>query len=88
MSNKFPHNGNKILPATLADIPASGCCTVTEVGGSSMQRLAELGLTLGSRIHVLRTAPLGDPMEICLRGYRLCLRKQTARQIRVKPCTE
>lgn len=46
-------------------------------------RLLEMGLTTGAEIEVIRFAPLGDPMEVEVRGYRLSLRKREARGIRV-----
>jgi ferrous iron transport protein A len=39
------------------------------------QRLAELGLVTGTRVAVVRRGPLGDPVELELRGYRLCVRR-------------
>ena len=47
-------------------------------------RLLEMGLTTGAELQFIRAAPLGDPLEIEVRGYRLSLRKQEARQIRVE----
>jgi len=47
-------------------------------------RLKELGLVRGTAVLVKRFAPLGDPMEIILRGYSLSLRKQDASKIIVK----
>lgn len=38
-------------------------------------RLLEMGLTVGTEFRVVKVAPFGDPVEIDLRGYRLCLRK-------------
>lgn len=49
------------------------------------QRLMEMGLTPGVRVTVKRVAPLGDPIEIELRGYRLSLRREDARSIAVLP---
>ncbi|MEI8234794.1 MAG: FeoA family protein [Verrucomicrobiota bacterium] len=46
-------------------------------------RLLEMGMTTGTEIEVIRFAPLGDPIEIEVRGYRLSLRKREARGIRV-----
>lgn len=43
-----------------------------------VRRLQELGLTPGTVLRVVRVAPLGDPIEIALRGYRLCLRRAEA----------
>jgi len=51
--------------------------------GFFSQRLLEMGLTPGTRIEVVRFAPLGDPLEIVVRGYRLSLRKQEAEAIEV-----
>jgi ferrous iron transport protein A len=47
-------------------------------------RLKELGLVQGTRILVKRFAPLGDPMEVVLRGYSLSIRKQDAEKILVQ----
>jgi ferrous iron transport protein A len=44
-----------------------------------VQRLFEMGLVEGTEFKVIKIAPLGDPMEISLRGYRLCVRKQEMR---------
>ncbi len=48
-------------------------------------RLKELGLVRGTTVAVKRFAPLGDPMEIVLRGYSLSIRKQDASKIIVRP---
>jgi ferrous iron transport protein A len=45
----------------------------------------ELGLLPGTEVEVVRRAPLGDPMEITVRGMHLSLRKSEARQIDVSP---
>ena len=47
-------------------------------------RLRELGLVNGTRVRVRRCAPLGDPMELSVRGYHLSIRKQDARSILVE----
>ncbi|MFH1742377.1 MAG: FeoA family protein [bacterium] len=51
---------------------------------SLRQRLLEMGLTSGSAVEFVRTAPLGDPVEILIRGYRLSLRKQEAESVLVE----
>lgn len=48
-----------------------------------VQRLLEMGLLEGEEIEVLGFAPLGDPMEILLRGYRLSLRRSEAARVEV-----
>ena len=49
------------------------------------QRLQEMGLTVGCPFEVVRFAPMGDPMELKVRGYHLSLRKEDAAGIRVVP---
>jgi Fe2+ transport system protein FeoA len=50
----------------------------------SKPRLMEMGLLVGTRVELVRFAPLGDPIEIKVRGYNLTLRKHEADQIFVK----
>ena len=50
---------------------------VGDVDGTVL-RLFEMGLTRGAQVTVTRRAPLGDPMEIAVRGTRLCLRRNDA----------
>ena len=49
------------------------------------QRLAEMGLIEGAQLRLVRTAPLGDPIEIELQDYFLSLRKAEARCVEVRP---
>jgi len=48
------------------------------------QRLRDLGLVPGTQVRALRRAPLGDPTEYELRGYRLCLRRTEGARVRVR----
>ena len=48
------------------------------------RKLLSLGLTKGTKVRVLRVAPLGDPMEVEVRGFQLSLRKQEAEILKVK----
>jgi Fe2+ transport system protein A len=50
------------------------------------QRLLEMGLTIGTECVVLRYAPMGDPMELKIRGYCLSLRRSEAEGVQVIPC--
>jgi len=70
----------------LAEVAIGGRGRVVEVDGSDAIgiRLLEMGLTPGVELSVLGTAPLGDPMEIEVRGYRLSLRKSEAARISVE----
>ena len=49
------------------------------------QRLMEMGLVGGAEVEVVKLAPLGDPMQIGLLGYRLTLRKAEAHRVLVEP---
>jgi ferrous iron transport protein A len=53
--------------------------------GPAFVRLREMGLITGTRVTLVRTAPLGDPLEIKLRGYHLTLRKSEAEHVLVDP---
>ncbi|HKL59969.1 MAG TPA: ferrous iron transport protein A [Sphaerochaeta sp.] len=48
------------------------------------RRLMDMGFTKGVDIEVVKMAPMGDPMEVTLRGYNLCLRKAEARVIELR----
>ena len=64
----------------LAQVAPGHQCTVQRVNGQgpTFQRLLEMGLIEGTDLHVIRYAPLGDPMEVRLHGYHLSLRKADA----------
>jgi ferrous iron transport protein A len=47
-------------------------------------RLQEMGLTPGTTFRVVKVAPFGDPVEIDVRGYRLCLRKNETREFEIE----
>ena len=53
--------------------------------GPAFVRLREMGLLAGTRVTLVRTAPLGDPLEIKVRGYHLTLRKSEAEHVLVEP---
>lgn len=63
---------------------------VRRVEGDSRvkRRLLEMGLTSGARVALVRVAPLGDPIEVRVRGYRLSLRRQEAQSITVDPADD
>jgi len=52
--------------------------------GGALRRIADMGVTPGAVIEVERVAPLGDPIEVKIRGYRLSLRKSEAAAIEVE----
>ena len=72
---------------SLAALPVGESARVREIDASDEigMRLLEMGLTPGIEVVVIGTAPLGDPLEIELRGYRLSLRKNEAARVDVEP---
>lgn len=52
--------------------------------GAVKRRIMDMGLTKGTRVHVRKVAPLGDPVEVTVRGYELSLRKADAEMIEVE----
>lgn len=76
-------------PATLplASLTVGTTATVTEINlpPSQRPRLLEMGLLVGTPVELIRFAPLGDPVEIKVRGYHLTLRKHEAELIQVRP---
>ncbi len=71
---------------TLKDIPVKGTCVVRKIHGEGAvrRRIMDMGITKGVEILVRKVAPLGDPMELNLRGYELSLRKADAEMIEVE----
>jgi ferrous iron transport protein A len=71
---------------SLASLAIGSVGTVTEikVPPEHRGRLLEMGLLVGTPIELVRFAPLGDPIEIKVRGYHLTLRKHEAEQIWVR----
>ena len=72
---------------SLADLAPGSSARVVAVDPQSPigRRLLDLGFVAGTEVHVLRRAPLGDPVEYELRGYRVCLRRSEAARIAVEP---
>lgn len=52
--------------------------------GAIRRRLFDMGITPGAEVYLRKKAPLGDPIEIAIRGYELTLRKTEASQVEVK----
>ena len=72
--------------ATLNDLNAGEYATVTRMNclGAMKRRLIDMGITPGVRVKLYKVAPLGDPLELRVRGYALSLRKEDARNISVE----
>lgn len=71
---------------SLAEMRAGQVATIIDISGSDSiaMRLMEMGLTDGERIELVGFAPLGDPLEVSIRGYRLSLRKVEAQRVLVE----
>ena len=70
---------------TLRDVSVGQTVKVTRLNGDGpvKRRIMDMGITKGVDIHVRKVAPLGDPVEITVRGYELSLRKADAEMIEV-----
>ena len=71
---------------TLKDIKIGKTCRVVKLHGEGAikRRIMDMGITKGVEIYVRKVAPLGDPIEINLRGYELSLRKADADMIEIE----
>ena len=70
---------------TLRDIPVGGDAVVVRLAGQGplKRRIMDMGITKGVEIYVRKVAPLGDPVEVTVRGYELSLRKNDAEIIEI-----
>ena len=70
---------------TLKDVKVGEDCVVARLHGEGpvKRRIMDMGITKGVAIHVRKVAPLGDPVEITIRGYELSIRKGDADCIEV-----
>jgi len=70
---------------TLKEINPGSTVRIVKIGGGPVKRrLMEMGVTKGAEVFVRKVAPLGDPVEITIRGYELSLRKSDAELIEVE----
>ena len=72
--------------STLKQIPCGKTVTVTKLYGEGpvKRRIMDMGITKGVESFVRKVAPLGDPMEVTVRGYELSLRRADAEMIGVE----
>ena len=70
---------------TLRDIPVGGSATVRRLAGEGAvkRRIMDMGITKGTEVFVRKVAPLGDPIEVTVRGFELSLRKDEAQNVLV-----
>ena len=78
---------SKPAPLPLADLPVGASAILREYprAGTTFLRLRELGLLPGVTVKLVRAAPLGDPLEIRVRGCSLTLRRAEAAHVLVEP---
>ena len=71
---------------TLSDIKPGATCTVVRLldQGATRRRIMDMGITKGAQIRVDKVAPLGDPVDLTVRGYHLSLRKEDLNNIEVE----
>ncbi|HJA71248.1 MAG TPA: ferrous iron transport protein A [Candidatus Lachnoclostridium stercoravium] len=71
---------------TLRDVKCGSTVSVVKLHGEGAvkRRIMDMGITKGVQIFVRKVAPLGDPIEVTVRGYELSLRKADAEMIEVK----
>lgn len=71
---------------TLNDVSVGSRVTVVKLTGEGAvkRRIMDMGITKGVEVSVRKLAPLGDPIEITVRGYELSLRRADAKMIEVK----
>ncbi|MBQ7740271.1 MAG: ferrous iron transport protein A [Eubacterium sp.] len=71
---------------TLKDVRIGETCKVKRIHGEGAlkRRIMDMGITRGVEIYVRKVAPLGDPVEITVRGYELSIRKGDAELIEVE----
>ncbi len=71
---------------TLKDVKIGETVTVVKLHGEGAvkRRIMDMGVTKGVQIHIRKVAPLGDPVEVTVRGYELSIRKADAEMIEVE----
>lgn len=71
---------------TLKEVAVGQTVTVKKLSGASpvKRRIMDMGITKGVEVYVRKVAPLGDPVEVTVRGYELSLRRADAEMIEVE----
>ena len=71
---------------TLNKVSIGQTVTVKKLSGqgATKRRIMDMGITRGAEVHIRKVAPLGDPIEVTVRGYELSLRKADAEMIEVE----
>ena len=84
--NKHDKEKKGDIAMTLGDAAVGSTVVVTKITGDGAykRRIMDMGITKGVDIYVRKVAPLGDPIEVTVRGYELSLRKADAEMIEVQ----
>ena len=71
---------------TLKEVKCGETVTVAKLGGEGAlkRRIMDMGITKGTQVHIRKVAPLGDPVEVTIRGYELSIRRNEAENILVE----
>ena len=71
---------------TLREVKVEETATVVKLHGegATKRRIMDMGLTKGTEVYIRKVAPLGDPVEITIRGYELSIRKADAELIEIE----
>lgn len=71
---------------TLKDVKCGQSVSVVKLHGEGVvkRRIMDMGITKGTEVYIRKVAPLGDPVEVTVRGYELSLRKADAQMIEVQ----
>lgn len=74
------------MATNLREVKVGQTCTVKKIHGEGAvkRRIMDMGLTKGVEVFVRKVAPLGDPMELTIRGYELSIRKADAEMVEVE----
>ena len=78
-------NQDVAIPLSALAVGQSARIAAPEESGAIPSRLEDLGFVPGTQLRVIRRAPFGDPIEVEIRGYRICLRAEQVAALRVLP---
>ena len=84
--NKHDKEKKGDIAMTLGDAAVGSTVVVTKITGDGAykRRIMDMGITKGVEVYVRKVAPLGDPVEVTVRGYELSLRRADAEMIEVE----
>lgn len=71
---------------TLREVKSGEAVTVVKLNGEGAvkRRIMDMGITKGCSVYIRKVAPLGDPVEVTVRGYELSVRKEDAQMVEVE----